>query len=216
MVYMFGHAVSSGTAGRSVCNVCCSGACAYGWFPFSTRMLSYTRRGTLQPNSYSVLQVAFSPKSTGTFSCQTFALSTAGGNQVTFTCQGTAVGPQLQLSSRVYSFGNVKVAQISSKVIYLENVCDVPLSFEFLVEQDGVFSLTKRKGVIPPRSMTHTALAFKATVPANYWQRITCLVKVRGRTRRPPFFRTLWRVHCLLRYGKDRCVEDLCPGRPAT
>lgn len=125
-----------------------------------------------------MLQIVYSPKSAGTFSCQTYTLSTPGGNKITLVCQGTAVGPQLRLSSRVFNFGNVKAGQSPSKVLYLENCSDVPLAFEFLVESNGVFSLTKARGVVPPRSMTHTALGFKGTIPANYWQRLVCLVKV--------------------------------------
>jgi hypothetical protein len=135
-------------------------------------------RGTLLPNSYSVLRIVYTPKATGTFSCDSFSLSTAGGNKVSLTCQGTAAGPHLQLSSRVFAFGNVQLGQAPSKVLYLENCSDVPLSFEFLVEEGSVFWLTKPKGVLAPRSMTHTAVCFKGAAAANYWQRIVCLVKV--------------------------------------
>lgn len=65
------------------------------------------------------------------------------------------------------------------QVLYLENSSDVPLEFEFLAEPGGVFALTKPKGVVAPRSMTHTAVCFKAPAPGNYWQRLVCLVKVR-------------------------------------
>jgi hypothetical protein len=139
-------------------------------------------RGTLQPNSYSVLRIVYAPKATGTFSCDRFSLSTAGGNKVSLTCQGTAAGPHLQLSSRVFAFGNVRLGQAPSKVLYLENCSDVPLSFEFLVEEGSVFWLTKPSGVLAPRSMTHTAVCFKGAAAANYWQRIVCLVKVGATT----------------------------------
>jgi hypothetical protein len=125
-----------------------------------------------------VLRVVYAPKATGTFSCESFTLSTAGGNKVSLTCQGTAAGPRLQLSSRVFAFGNVRLGQAPSKVLYLENCSDVPLSFEFLVEEGSVFWLTKPKGVLAPRCMTHTAVCFKGAAAANYWQRIVCLVKV--------------------------------------
>lgn len=135
-------------------------------------------RGTLQPDSYSVFRIVYTPKAASTFSCGKFGLSTPGGNRLSFVCQGTATGPQLRLSCRVFSFGNVKSGQSPSKVLYLENCSGVPLAFEFLVEAKGVFYLTKPKGVLPPRSMTHTAVCFKAEAPSNYWQRIVCLVKV--------------------------------------
>lgn len=137
-----------------------------------------TCRGTLQPNSYSVLRIQYTPKATGTFSCESFSLSTAGGNRLSLTCQATAAGPQLQLSSRVFAFGNVRSGQAPSKVLYLENCSDVPLSFEFLVEEGGVFWLPKSQGVLAPRCMAHTTVCFRGTAPGNYWQRIICLVKV--------------------------------------
>jgi hypothetical protein len=49
-----------------------------------------------------------------------------------------------------------------------------------LVEEGGVFWLTKPKGVLAPRCMAHTAVCFRGIAAANYWQRIVCLVKVGG------------------------------------
>jgi hypothetical protein len=140
-----------------------------------------THSGTLQPSEYSLLRITFAPRATGTFSCQSFSLACAGGNSLALTCQGTAVGPALRLSGRVFAFGSVRSGQaVPPKALYLDNASDVPLHYQFLAEPGGVFELSRAAGVIPPRSMTHAAIRFAAGArPGNYWQRIVCLVKVR-------------------------------------
>lgn len=125
-----------------------------------------------------MLRVVFTPRATGAFSCQTFTLATEGGNTLSLACQGAALGPQLRLSSRVFAFGSVRSGQAPAKALYLENLSDVPLHFQFLAEAGGVFELSRLHGVIPPRSMTHTAVRFAGLFPGNYWQRLVCLVKV--------------------------------------
>lgn len=135
-------------------------------------------RGSLQPNEYSMFRVVFAPHATGAFSCETFTLVTEGGNKLALTCKGTAVAPQLRLSTRIFSFGSVRSGVSPSKTLYLENDSDLPVHYQFLTEPGGVFTLTRPHGVIRPRSMAHTAVKFAGGAPGNYWQRIICLVKV--------------------------------------
>jgi hypothetical protein len=136
-------------------------------------------RGSLQPNEFSILRVAFAPCVTGAFSCETFTLVTEGGNKLFLTCKGTAVAPQLRLSTRVFTFGSVRSGSTPSKTLYLENDSDLPVQYQFLTESGGMFALSRSCGVIRPRSMAHTGVKFAGTAPGNYWQRIVCLVKVR-------------------------------------
>jgi hypothetical protein len=135
-------------------------------------------RGSLQPNEYSMFRVVFAPHATGAFSCETFTLVTDGGNKLALTCKGTAVAPQLRLSTRVFSFGSVRSGITPSKTLYLQNNSDLPVHYQFLTEPGGVFTLTRPHGVIRPRSMAHTGVKFSGSAPGNYWQRIVCLVKV--------------------------------------
>lgn len=139
-----------------------------------------TRRGSLQPNEYSLLRITFAPRATGAFSCETFTMVTDGGNKLALTCKGTAVAAQLTLSARVFAFGSVKTGSTPAKTLYLENRSDMPVHYQFLTEPGGVFTLTRPYGVVRPRSMAHTGVKFTAAAPGNHWQRIVCLVKVRS------------------------------------
>jgi hypothetical protein len=63
----------------------------------------------------------------------------------------------------------------------------VPAVFGFDSDPLEVFSLSRVQGVIPPQSTLHITIAFKAAVPANYWHRLACTIKVRaGRTAPSP------------------------------
>jgi hypothetical protein len=126
-----------------------------------------------------MLRVAFTPRATGAFSCETFTLVTEGGNKLGLTCKGTAVAPQLRLSARVFAFGSVRSGSTPSKTLYLENSSALPVHYQFLTEPGGAFTLTRPHGVIRPHSMAHTGVKFCGSAPGNFWQRIVCLVKVR-------------------------------------
>lgn len=143
------------------------------------RHLAAHCRGSLQPNEYSMLRVAFTPRATGAFSCETFTLVTEGGNKLALICKGTAVAPQLRFSTRVFAFGSVRRGSTPSKTLYLENDSALPVHYQFLTEPGSVFMLTCPHGVIRPHSMAHTGVKFCGNAPGNFWQRIVCLVKVR-------------------------------------
>lgn len=125
-----------------------------------------------------MLRVLFTPRATGAFSCESFALVTEGGNKLALTCKGMAVAPRLRLSARVFAFGSVKSGHTPSKTLYLENDSDLPVHYQFLIESGGVFTLTRPHGVVRPRTMAHTGVKFTGSAPGNYWRRVVCLIKV--------------------------------------
>lgn len=153
-------------------------------------------RGSLQPNEYSLLRVAFTPRATGAFSCETFTMVTDGGNKLALTCKGTAIAAQLTLSTRVFAFGNVRSGSTPAKTLYLENRSDMPVNYQFLTESGGVFTLMRPYGVVRPHSTAHTGVKFTAASPGNHWQRIVCLVKVRF-TRHTSFVRARLGMMCI-------------------
>lgn len=136
-------------------------------------------RSSLGPDEYSVLKVTYNPKHSHIFSSENFTLSTAGGNKLTLHVCGNAVGPQLHLSATSFNFGSIKAGQQVLRVLYLDNSSEVPVVYEFKVDQGDVFTVSKPRGVVPPKTVAHTSILFKATTPANYWRRVVCLVKVR-------------------------------------
>lgn len=57
-------------------------------------------KGRLGPEEYTLMRVTYTPKHTGTFSCENFFISTAGGNKVTLCLKGTAIGPTVNMSAK--------------------------------------------------------------------------------------------------------------------
>lgn len=46
------------------------------------------------------MRVVYTPKHTDTFSCETYTLGTLGGNKVTLSLRGLAMGPTVTFSAR--------------------------------------------------------------------------------------------------------------------
>jgi len=142
------------------------------------RQPSPPNRGVLGPEEWGFLTVTYTPKTSGAPSFQRFGISTPGGNRAALQVRGAAEGPRLTLSTRVLDFGSVRVGQVVSKVVYIENTSDVAAMYEFRDEGGGVILLSRPQGVIAPRSVGHTRVVFAPVVPANYWRRLACVLKV--------------------------------------
>ncbi|GIL85005.1 hypothetical protein Vretimale_9849 [Volvox reticuliferus] len=134
-------------------------------------------RGTLGPEEYSVLRVSYTPRSTGTFSSETFEIGTAGGNTVSLNLRGTAVAPTITLSARAFNFGNVAVGASASRVLYIRNHSAVPVPYDFQVEPLDVFVISRVRGVLAPEATAHVTITFRAAVPSNYWRRLALMLK---------------------------------------
>jgi hypothetical protein len=93
------------------------------------------RRGTLGPEEFSLLKVVYTPKHTGTFTCENYVMSTAGGNRLTLTLRGTATGPRVTLSTRALNFGSVPCGSAASRVLYLTNHSDIAVAYDFQVSE---------------------------------------------------------------------------------
>ena len=102
----------------------------------------------------------------------------AVGLQVEFTVKGIATPPAVSLSSSSLSFGSLEAGASSSRVLYLHNTCEVPAFFELAMDAAGVFGADRVRGSIAAGSTAHVTLRFQPTVSANYWKRITVLIKV--------------------------------------
>ncbi|GIL53686.1 hypothetical protein Vafri_9323 [Volvox africanus] len=134
-------------------------------------------RGTLGPEEYSVLRVSYTPRSTGTFSSETFQIGTAGGNMVSLNLRGTAVAPTITLSARAFNFGNVAVGASTSRVLYIRNHSAVPVPYDFQMEPLDVFAISRVRGVLAPEATAHVTITFRATIPSNYWRRLALMLK---------------------------------------
>ena len=123
--------------------------------------------------------MTFTPRTSGTPSFQRYLVSTPGGNRVPLCVRGAGGGPGVALSARALDFGSVRLGQAASKVVYLENTSEVAAAYEIRDEGGGVFELSRPRGVVPPKSVAHTRVAFAPGTAANFWRRLVCIVKVR-------------------------------------
>ncbi|KAI8476927.1 MAG: hypothetical protein J3K34DRAFT_516186 [Monoraphidium minutum] len=135
------------------------------------------REGVLAPGEFGVLTVTYEPRTSGAPSFQRWLVSTPGGNRAPLQARGAAEGPWLALSARALDFGSVPVGAAPSKVVYIKNASEVAAAYEFRDDGGGVFLLGQPRGVVPPRSVGHTRVAFAPGAPANYWRRLVCIVK---------------------------------------
>lgn len=123
------------------------------------------------------MRVVYSPKHTGTYSSEDFVVSTAGGNRLTLNLRGSAIGPTVTLSASSFNYGNVPAGQTPSRVLYMQNHSDVPVVYDWQIDAEDCFSLSRPRGVIPPQTTGHVTVTFRAPSPACYWKRVACLVK---------------------------------------
>ena len=61
--------------------------------------------------------------------------------------------------------------------MYLTNKSEVPVSFQFVVEDKGTFQFDRTYGVVPPRLQSYVIISFDPEVSGNFCRRIFCLFK---------------------------------------
>ncbi|DBA87452.1 TPA: hypothetical protein ACH3X1_004491 [Trebouxia sp. C0004] len=134
-------------------------------------------RGTLEAGAAVVLKISYTPTTSGTFACEHFAVHTAGGRQVLFSVSGTAVAPSVQLSTGCVSFGSLPINDTSARAVYIHNKAHLPVYFEFVADQEGVFGFDRVRGSVGAMSSAHVTVTFQPKEASNYWRRVTCLVR---------------------------------------
>ncbi|KAL0051980.1 hypothetical protein WJX82_005745 [Trebouxia sp. C0006] len=134
-------------------------------------------RGTLAAGAAASLRVSYTPTTSGTFACEHFAVHTAGGRQVPFSVSGTAVAPSVQLSTGCVSFGSLPANDTSARAVYIQNKADLPVYFEFVTDQQGVFGFDRVRGSVGAMSSAHVTVTFQPKEASNYWRHVTCLVR---------------------------------------
>jgi cilia- and flagella-associated protein 65 len=144
--------------------------------------------------------VQYYPKAARAFTCDNFDIVTPGGNTVRINCRALGIGPTVVLAKKEgpkadpdsddeneiqkpvdrptsLSFGDVKIGNVVSRVIYLNNSSPIPVSFQFVVEDKGTFQFDRTYGVIPPNLQSHVVIRFDPEVSGNFCRRIFCLIK---------------------------------------
>jgi len=100
--------------------------------------------GVIDPESHIMVKVQYFPKSARTFTCDNFDIITPGGNTVRINCRALGIGPTVNLAKKEapqadpdsddegkepkpvdrptsLTFGDVKIGNVVSRVIYLNN-----------------------------------------------------------------------------------------------
>ncbi len=98
--------------------------------------------------------------------------------QVPFSVSGTAVAPSVHLSTACVSFGSLPANDTSVRAVYIHNKADLPVYFEFVTDQQGVFGFDRVRGSVGAMSSAHVTVTFQPKEASNYWRRVTCLVRV--------------------------------------
>ncbi|KAL0033550.1 hypothetical protein WJX79_003070 [Trebouxia sp. C0005] len=134
-------------------------------------------RGTLEAGAAASLRISYTPTTSSTFACEHFAVHSAGGRQVPFSVSGMAVAPSVHLSTSCVSFGSLPANDTSARAVYIHNKSDLPVYFEFITDQQGVFGFDRVRGSVGAMSSAHVTVTFQPKDASNYWRRVTCLVR---------------------------------------
>mmetsp|Transcript_13553 Transcript_13553/g.2140 ORF Transcript_13553/g.2140 Transcript_13553/m.2140 type:complete len:84 (+) Transcript_13553:139-390(+) len=81
-------------------------------------------------------------------SSKNYVISTESGNSMRFTCLGSGMGLNVNLSSRVCNFGEVRSGNSTSRVVTLENDSNHPASFKFFTDFSNIFRFKKAEGTV--------------------------------------------------------------------
>ena len=91
---------------------------------------------------------------------------------------GTAVAPSVHLSTGCVTFGSLPANDTSARAVYIHNKANLPVYFEFVADQQGVFGFDRVRGSVGAMSSAHVTVTFQPKEASNYWRRVTCLVRV--------------------------------------
>ena len=105
-------------------------------------------------------------------------LSASMAVQIPFNVSGTARAPSVQLSTSCLSFGSLAAKESLAKAVYIHNQADLPIYFEFVTDQQGVFGFDRVHGSVAAQSSACVTVTFQPKDAFNFWRRITCLIRV--------------------------------------
>ena len=133
-------------------------------------------KGRLRPSQYENVSVTYTPNASGVFSSETFVFTTASGNAVSLCCRGSAVSPEVRVSTEFLNFGNTKAGDQLSRTFHIDNLSGVPVLFQIMAEKDSAFRFSRTYGECAAHSPVHVSVTFTPQEAANYWKRIYILV----------------------------------------
>lgn len=75
------------------------------------------------------ITVKYIPQIVGMTSCTAYQIQTHGGNQLNFSCSGTATGFNVGLSAQSVHFGEVQLGSQTNRLLNIVNHSDLPTTF---------------------------------------------------------------------------------------
>ena len=133
--------------------------------------------GTIPPNASFTITVKFVPSIVGLTSCSQYQVTTVGGNQLTFSVKGQAVGYNVGLSVRSIHFGEVQLGQSTNRLLNILNDSELPTSFQFITDNKNLYSFSKVEGIVNGKSSARIIITFTPESTSNYYERVFCLVR---------------------------------------
>ena len=133
-------------------------------------------KGRLRPSEYENINVTYTPKASGVFSSESFVFTTTSGNTVSLCCRGTAVSPEVKVSTEFLNFGNTRAGDQLSRTFHIDNHSGVPVLFQIIAEKECAFRFSKTHGECAAHSQVHVSVTFSPIEAANYWKRVYILV----------------------------------------
>ena len=77
-----------------------------------------------------------------------------------FSCRGTAVGYDVQLSTKSVHFGEVQIENTTNRVLNVLNDSDLPTTFQFITDKNNLFAFSQTEGVVKAHSATRVIVCF--------------------------------------------------------
>lgn len=126
--------------------------------------------------SFSV-QFKYQPKLVGVCSNAHFTIQSKGGNYISISCFGVAIGYDVHLSAKSINFGEVFFGNTTNRLVNVVNNSDLATSFQFFVGQKNLFTFSVTEGVVPARGSVRVIITFNPQGAINYYERVFCLVR---------------------------------------
>ncbi|KAL4426641.1 hypothetical protein ABPG74_018719 [Tetrahymena malaccensis] len=134
-------------------------------------------QGEIPPKSSFLVKVTYTPMVVDLISVVHYKVICPGGNDLVFACSGNAVGFDVRLSAQSINFGEVKIGNETSRLLTIQNMSDLPTSFQFSTDQNNIFAMSQVRGVIKPKSNARIIIYFKPRHTICYYERIFCVVR---------------------------------------
>ena len=149
------------------------------------------RSGIVPTQGEIVVTVSYSPLAAGCFSLDRYTFRTPGKCSTVLTCSGTSMLPKVSLykESKVpgqehpegspansINFRDVCVGGVETRLFFLKNHSNGKVPFSILIDDEAIFKMVPRQGVIPAQMEAPVKISFSPTCPINYYRRVFVLI----------------------------------------